>query len=239
MPIASGTGENPSLAVTVRIDAPGSRRSTAEQVRLRLSLFDVDGRPEHSLEQTVTAPLAPAAGNEPAYQVLWPVDVEPGQYQVRVFAEVPSRDLSGNVVASVTVPDFEKEDVSLSGLVLEGGPVVPSVPLDAFPAVMPVVPTTERVFSSGDEVAVFCRVFQRDRRPKPIALVTRIVNREGTAVFERPETLAPDRFAPGGSADHRLALPLGELGPGAYTLSVVATLDADSSATRTIPFTIR
>ncbi len=239
VPIARGRSDNPTLAVTVRIDAPASRQSVVESVQLALSLFDVDGRPGKSAEQSVSAPLVQGAGNQAAYQVLWAVDVEPGQYQVRVSAQVPGRDATGSVVASVTVPDFEKEDVSLSGIVLGGGPVVPSVPEGTLSGLVPIVPTTERVFSSTDAVTAFCRIFQRDRRGKPIVVTTRVATRGGTSVFEASETVSPDGFAASESADHQFPLPLGELKPGAYVLSVVAVLDKDTSVTRTIPFTVR
>jgi hypothetical protein len=137
------------------------------------------------------------------------------------------------------VPNFDKEDVSLSGLVLAGGPLVPSVPEGALSGLMSVVPTTERLFSSTDEVMAFCRIFQRDRRGKPVVLTTRILDRQGTSVFEATETVTPDRFAAAESADHHFAVPLAELTPGACVLSVAAALDKDTSTTRTIAFTVR
>ena len=239
VPMARGRGDDPSLAVTVRIDAPMPRETGTEAAELRLSLFNADGHPSQSDERHVSAPLTPGPGNQAAYQVLWTVGVEPGQYQVSVSAEVPGRDATGSVAASVTVPDFEREEISLSGLVLEGGPHVPSVPEGTFAGLMPVVPTTERVFSAADRVAAFCRIFQRDRLGRPVVVATRVVGRDGTVVMDSTETLAPDRFADAESADYRFALPLDKLAPGAYVLSIRAALDDGNVATREIPFTVR
>jgi VWFA-related protein len=239
VPIARGRNDRPSLAVAVRIDAPAPRQPIEERAELQLSLFDVDGRPGTSAEKTVSIQLAPGAGNQAAYQVLWPIDVEPGQYQVRVSAQVAAREASGSVVASVTVPDFAREDISLSGVALHGGPALPSVPEDALASLLPVVPTTERVFSAADAVTAFVRIFQRDRRARPVTLTTRILDREGATVLETSETVAPDRFAASESADHAFALPLATLPAGAYVLSIEAALDAERKATREVPFTVR
>jgi len=236
-PMAGSRRDDPTLAVSVRIDAPITRETTEESARLKLSLYDVDGRPATSDEKSVSVQLVPGSGNQAAYQVFWPVTVEPGQYQVRVSAEVPARDASGSVVASVTVPDFDREDISLSGIVLAGGPPWPSVPADAFAELMPVRPTTERLFDATDTVSAFVRVFQR--RNRPVTVTTRILDRDGGVVHETTETLQPDRFAGNDSADLTFQLPLAELRPGAYVLSVEAAMDAQRKTSREVHFGIR
>ena len=147
--------------------------------------------------------------------------------------------VGGSVVASVTVPDFAREDVSLSGLLLAGGPAVPTEGADAFGDLVPVVPTTERLFDSSDTVTVFGRLYQRDRRPRPIMVTTRVVDASGAVVHEASETVAAERFGAGGAADVTWPLPLATLIPGAYELQVVATLDRERTATRTATFGVR
>jgi hypothetical protein len=239
VPIAPGRSGKPAIALAVRVDAPVPRQEAVEQARLQLSLFDVDGRPGTTAERSFEVPLVPGPGNQAAYQVLWPIDLEPGQYQVRVSAEVPARDASGSVVASVTVPDFAREDVSLSGLALAGGPAVPSVPAGALAALLPVVPTTERVFAPADAVTAFCRIFQRDRRPRPVTVTVRITDGQGATAFEASDTVSADRFTETGAADHMVPLPLARLPPGAYRLSFEAALDASRTAGRAVRFTVR
>ena len=219
--------------------SPLRRQATAEFVRLQMALYDVDGRPGTPADRTATVPLVPGPGNQAPYQVLWSIDVEPGQYQVRVTTEVPAREARGSVVASVTVPDFAREDVSLSGLLLAGGPAVPTEGADAFGDLVPVVPTTERLFDSSDTVTVFGRLYQRDRRPRPIMVTTRVVDASGAVVHEASETVAAERFGAGGAADVTWPLPLATLIPGAYELQVVATLDRERTATRTATFGVR
>jgi VWFA-related protein len=238
VPIAGGRRDDPSLAVAVRFDAPMPRQPTIESVALQLSVFDIDGRPSESAEQDVSLNLRPGPGNRASYQVLWNVEVDPGQYQVAVSAKALERDAEGSVVVSVTVPDFEDEDVSISGLVLEGGPALPSFPDRALAGVMPVMPTTERIFDPSDVVTAFCRIFQGDRRARPIALTTRIVDADGATVFDSSETVAPDRFAASESADYRFVLPLGELTAGPHVLSIEAALD-DEKIARSLAFTVR
>jgi hypothetical protein len=136
------------------------------------------------------------------------------------------------------VPDFEDEDVSLSGLVLETDTRLAAFPEGALAGLMPAVPTLERAFSSADHVTVFCRIFQGDRRAKPVALTTRIVDTDGTVVSDTSETVTPERFAEAESADHRFMLQLADLTAGAYTLVVEARIDDDVSRRR-VPFTIR
>ncbi len=239
VPLAKSRRDDPSLAVTVRIDAPVMRTVATEAARLQLSLYDVDGRPSTAEEKSISVELLPGAGNQAAYQVLWPVTVKAGQYQVRVSAEAPARDAQGTVVASVTVPDFERDDISLSGVVFSGGPPAPSVPDGAFAALMPVVPTAERLFSTTDEVTVFYRIFQRDRRARPVSVATRLMGPDGAAVVDTTETVTPDRFSANESAEVTFRLPLAELGPGPYVLVIDAALDAEKRARREIPFSVR
>ena len=238
VPIATGRREDPALAITVKIDAPTPRQPTQESVELQLSVFDGDGRPSESAQQDVALTLRPAPGDQTSYQVLWSIDVDPGQYQVSVSAQALERDVEGSVVSSVTVPDFEDDDVSLSGLVLEADTAVPSFPNGTLNRLLPVVPTLAREFSSSDAVTVFCRIFQGDRRAKPVAVTTRILDDDGAIVVETTETVGPERFAEAEAADHRLALPLGELVAGSFTLVVEARIDDDVS-TRQVPFSIR
>ena len=63
------------------------------------------------------------------------------------------------------MPDFSKDGVSLSGLVLSVTPSGEVAPRDALTAVMPVIPTSRRTFVPTDRVQAFVRVYQGGKDP--------------------------------------------------------------------------
>jgi hypothetical protein len=166
--------------------------------------------------------------------------LKPGRYQLRIAAHSTTSNATGSVFADVEVPDFTKERVSLSGVLVELQPGVSSAPKSAFAAIVPVNPTSERTFTKSDRVSAFLRLYQGATNPlSAISLKTRIINESGVATTNDTVTLAPDRFGAGSrSSDYRLEIPIATLVPGQYLLAVEATIDT-VTARRYVRFTVR
>jgi VWFA-related protein len=187
----------------------------------------------------VDAKLRPDAKGEVSYEVLSRIDLKPGRYQLRLAAESALPHLAGSIFFDVTVPDFSKSPLSLSGLLLSTshGPI--AAPKNKLLPLVPVVPTTRREFGADDRVAGFVRVYAAGGRPATPATVTiRITDGRDATLVETREALEGERFSPDGMAEYRFEVPVDRLAAGPYLLTVEARRGA-ATARRDARFTMR
>jgi VWFA-related protein len=173
--------------------------------------------------------IAPATGGATGPAALGLVSalaLEPGSYEIRVAAEVPG-GAAGSVHTFVDVPDFRQAPFSMSGVLLHVAPEESVASRDEIDGVLPFVPTARRTFTSTDAVSAFVQVSQGTSRKdplQPVTLLLRIDDPQGNAVRNQTATLTPAEFTGHRTANTRLALPLRELPPGPYLLTLQATL---------------
>jgi VWFA-related protein len=195
--------------------------------------FTFDGE----LRQTVQLRV-PAADGAALPQALVRFDLPPGRYQVRAAAS-GAQGKSGSVYADLEVPDFGKEPLSLSGVVLTTVPAPASTPADALARLLPSVPVTRRMFAPAEHAIAFLQLYQgRDKPLAPVTLAVRLMNARDVMAAEAKETLGTDRFTADHEVDYRYVLPLAGLEPGEYLLTVEATL-GKTTARRDVRFTVK
>ncbi len=145
----------------------------------------------------------------------------------------------GSVYTFVDVPDFAKQPLSMSGVVLAVSPGVSSAGREAFANVLPIVPTAQREFARTDRVTAFLQIYQEATAPaRPASVTARVSDTSDRSVFDETTALSVDRFAATHSADHRLELPLAKLEPGEYLLTIEAA-QGPNIARRGVRFTVR
>jgi len=156
--------------------------------------------------------------------------LDPGSYEIRVAAEVPA-GTAGSVHTFVDIPDFRQLPLSMSGVLLHVDPEEPVASRAEIDNVLPFVPTARRTFASTDTVSAFVQVSQGTTRKdplQPVSLLLRIRNLDGVPVRNQEGALAAAAFGTNRTAHQRFALPLRDLPPGQYLL----TLEAVSGARR-------
>jgi VWFA-related protein len=167
------------------------------------------------------------------------LNLPPGRYEVRTAMRNTADDRTGSVFTSVSVPDFSREPLSLSGLVVECPSVGAATPDDLAGVVPPLRMTTVRQFSAAQQAAVVVRVYQRRTTTLiPVRLGTRVVDGQDRAVFTTEAVLEPAAFDAERHADYRVDLPLARLSDGEYLL----TLEASAASTvvrRNLRFMVR
>jgi hypothetical protein len=221
-----------AIVVCLRQPAPAGTERIVENVDFAVAAYDLKGDPRGSEHLKARVALRPVGG-EVAYEVLSRLDLAPGRYQLRLAAQSSMQGKTGSVYYDVDVPDFGKDAVSLSGIVLSREPPQATAPKDRLAALIPVVPTTRREFTSGDRAAAFLRVYQGGKNPiGPVTLAARIMDATGTTVFEKTDTLDPDRFKAARSCDYRVELPLAQMKSGPFVLSIRATADKRTVLTK-------
>jgi len=231
---ASGTA-GAAVAVVSRAQEPAQPSADrAAQVKVMAAAFGREGETLGSQVQTIT--VRPSAGQKVfQYEVSSRLLLKPGRHEIRVAAEDPDRHLVGSVYTYVDVPDFAKEPISMSGVVLgtresEAG--------SAFHDLMPVTPSTRRQFATGDRVIAFVRAYQAEQDdPLPMTITARIVDSSNRTVFEAKKP-TPDG-PPARSTDYRFELPLSSLTTGQYLLTIEATRKANQKARREVIFAVR
>lgn len=183
---------------------------------------------------------SPATGDV-HYDTLTRLELPPGQYEVRLSMQRASDAVAGGVVTSIRVPDFDRERLSLSGVVLGRLNALPLPGGHPMSAVLPFSPTTRRQFAVGERMGALVRIYQGGRDAlQPATVSARIVNARDEKMMDLISDLAPSDFGTAvRSADYRLPLPLAKLAPGEYLLTLEAKLDRAAPIARHVRFQVK
>jgi VWFA-related protein len=215
------------------------RTSTAQNlpVKVLAAAFDRNGRSVATEAQTVAVASRSPAGGNTIYEVLSRLMLAPGRYEIRVGLDAGG-DQRASVFTYVDVPDFARQPLSLSGIVLAMSPPVGSAPADAFRDIMPVIPTARRQFARTDRATAFVRVYQDAKTDALRATVTaRITDSADHVVFDNVTELAAERFTTH-AADYRLEIPVERLASGEHLLTIEAA-QGERVARRGLRFNMR
>jgi VWFA-related protein len=241
-------GIQPFVTATGAIERP-------DRVEVLYSAFDRSGHPKGSARQTLDVPWPAAVEDAGAMReglpfvesaasrvdVLSRIDLDAGEYEIRVGVAAGTPVRTASVFTYVDVPPFYANPLSLSSLVLGVTPASTVVPADFLARLLPVVPTARREFSRSDRLAAFLRVYQGTSRRDPLAAVlirARVIDAKNQTVAADSATLPEAQFADGRAAGYQLDLPLERMEPGEYLLSVNAAIGA-RSAGRAVRFRVR
>jgi hypothetical protein len=233
-------GPTGTVAIVIGMSQYAPSTPMAIAVDLRTSAFTEEGDPRGTvLEHARVRLFAGGPEDVACYEVLSKIDLKPGRYQLRLGALNQSNDRTGSVFADVDVPDFAKEPLSLSGVLLEASPSLMAAPKDALAVIGPVTPTAVRVFDAADRVTAFFELYEAQKSaPTPVTLTTRIVDTQGTVVFDQKDTVDTDSFGAARAVDKRITLPLTGRTRGDYLLTITATSGA-TTVTRDVRFSVK
>ena len=235
-PFAIPNRKDSALAIMLELreSLPPGQRVEVAAMALDARCGDCKKLPQQ--RQTLT--IGPPSGPEPAkhVEVLSRLVLPPGGYEVRVAASTDGR--AGGVFTHIDVPDFGKDDLSASGLVLSTNPPLNNQKT-LFADVIPLVPTGWRDFASDASVTAFERIYQGGSKAPASVKVTATIRDEFDLVkLERTTTVDGMNFLLTRSADFRLDLPLADLEPGRHVLHVEAVRGFET-VRRDVRFTVR
>lgn len=260
MPLATSGTKKATLAIVVGLIQRSPIRATAavQEIDLRIEAYSPDGVRRASRKLTIPVTLRrPGGGALIGYELLSSLELDPGRYHIRVAAESrtggveprpgvpavglfdPDEDLSprsGSVYTDVDIPDFLNAPLSLSGLALMMRPAPASGPPKAFAKFLPEAPTTVREFYGDEQVSGLIRVSQKAASPAvPVTLALRLTNAQGATIQEGVETIPAASFGASHTAEHTFEVPVANLPPGEYLLTVKASAGA-ATATRQLRY---
>src|SRR5262245_59429019 len=178
--------------------APPVRVTAPRPVELTTTAYDSEGKSHGTLRQTMT--IAPMAGAPIQPELPGHFPLRPGRYMIRTAAT--SEGGSAAVYADVDVPDFAKDPLSASGLILERRPGPPA--REKFLSdLVPVVPTTQRRFRASDDVAVFVRIYQGGKgQVVPVRMTAKVTSEKDSVTSNQEGMLDVESFSAARSADY-------------------------------------
>ena len=239
VPFAKGNGAKSEVAIVLQGREPIATGSTATADDLKVLVHAYNLRAELKASESLTVRLGirQGAARDLSYGVLSRLTLDPGRYQVRLATVSSMLGKSGSVYFDLDVPDYTKPAISLSGVMFEVVPSPIAAPKGKLVSLIPIVPTAERDFVTGDTVTAFSRIYQgRKDALLTVTVTTRIVDRTGTQEFSKTETVSADRFSERRSADLLVSVPVGTLTPGPHLLSVTVS-NGTVSARQEVRFT--
>jgi len=231
-----------SVALVLRVRQVRPENQTGpihESLDLRAAAFTTEGEPRGTTTRTIDVRL-PAGANDIDYEILHRVDFpKPAHYELRISTHSNARQADGSVYVTVDVPDFAREPLSLSGLVLSADNGLAIDGADTLKTLLPVTPTTVRTFDRGEPVTAFLRAYEGGSSAlRPFTIHTRIVGDHDQVALDRNETFGTERFDRTRGSQIYVRIPTGDLAPGQYLLTVEATL-GKGTATREVRFGIK
>ncbi|MGB2717651.1 MAG: VWA domain-containing protein [Vicinamibacterales bacterium] len=253
---AAFRGPRDKASVSVSLEIDGSRFKFSEkgdrvfdEIEVSMVAYDAGGVGRDGGHDVVQLTLRPQTRDtvvRRGVRIMRRMELSPGVYQVRIGARETGNANVGTVLLDMDVPDFSKERLLMSGVVITsaGASAVPTARADEqFKDVLPGAPTTLREFARQDELATFVEVYDNDTRtPHRVEIKTTVLADNGTVVFTASEERRSEEIGPsGGGYGHTTRIPLKGLAPGRYVLRTEArsTLANGPTATRELEFRVQ
>ena len=172
--------------------------------------------------------------------------LEPGRYQIRVGARETVGSRVGTVFYDLLVPDFRKEPLMLSGMLItaaSANAAMTAMPDPAPPKLLQGPAVSRRTFARNDTLRVFAEIYDNSssRQPRQIDTAVSLLSESGQEVFGARDTIPnPADAAHWTAFGLTRDIALKDIAPGRYLLKVEATARGSSNpAARETLITVR
>jgi len=242
-------GSASNASVVLIIEMLGRDLTLAPNSRVEVSFLAVDATDNvHGARNQAIAlnfqPDTRARVEQTGIRLINRLELPPGRYQLRVAARDPGKATVGAVTYDLEVPDFLKQPIGLSGLLvtsLAGAAMFTPRADEQLKEVLPTSPIAVRTFQQNDELALFAEIYDHTGKgDQEVTLVSSVVAADGRVAYEDEETIdSSDLDAAKRSYGYAGRVPLVDIAPGTYVLKLEARSSAgNTTATRQIGFTV-
>jgi VWFA-related protein len=238
----AAAGKAASVRVSLEVTAAGLTEVAASDdvSYLILAVRERNGKPAARASGTFRFnPPSSGPASTSMYQVDTALTLDPGRYQLRAAARSTSSRKGGSVYLTLDVPDFAKDELSVTPIALgyAAGPRLPVLRMPTQPVApaaartLPFSPTLDREFVPSDVL----RLFAQAARPAGLAGVAPRIE-----VYDVARDLVVKEFVP--AIDDRgrvdVTLRLAGLAPGGYVVRLRAS-DAVTVLVREVGFVVK
>jgi VWFA-related protein len=249
-----GAAPNASIALTLEVNGPSLTFAQqdglfVDDIEVSVLAVDRDAKIKDGGRDVVQLRLRPQTHDivsRAGVRIARRLELPPGRYQLRVGARDGGSGATGSVLYDLDVPDFSKDALSMSGLLLSSAFAsrVPSVNPDPdLKAVLPAQPSTLREFPRNDTLALFTEIYDNQTKaPHRVAIKTTIIADDGKVVHTAEDERKSEELQGGkGGYGYTTTIETKMLAPGRYVLRVEGTtlLTGGGAAKREIEFRIR
>jgi len=243
-------GVAPNASVLLGVELRGRDLDTSANSSIELAAFavDVKGKVKASNRETLSLNLKPDTKTrveQTGLRLLSRLNMPPGRYQLRVATHDTGGGALGSVLYDLEVPDFDKEPLSMSGLVLTSASssLEPTAkPDEDLRQVLPGPPAATRSFAQNDQIAFFTDVYDNDvSNAHTVDITSTLTSDEGHVVFKNAEERSTaDLAGKKGGFGYGARITLQDYPAGLYVLKVEARsrLRADVTSSREVQITI-
>jgi VWFA-related protein len=200
---------------------------------IELSFFGInqDGRAQRTTRTELNLTLRPESlqrVTSGGLRINPRMTLEPGRYQLRVGIR-DSNARVGTVFYDLVVPDFRKEQLMLSGLLVTSSSAqaaMTAMPDKTAPPLLPGPAMSRRTFSRNDTVTVFAEIYDNVSRQqrREIDAAVSLISETGQHVFTARDVIANDPANRWTSYGFAREIPLKSIPAGRYLLKVEAAL---------------
>jgi VWFA-related protein len=219
------------------LDAAFFTRPHVTRVSVLTGAFDSNGR-TYGFDQQAAEVTPRATGSRRfSYEVASRLELKPGHYEIRTAIRDSTLGRTASAYTYVTVPDFARDTVSLSGVFLqtEPGRALPGARLGDLTTA---APTARRTFTRDEHVVAFVESYQgQNHETQPSYVITEIYNDTDERVYQQELRVVPPDSAQR-TASFGVDLPLDRLPAGQYLLTMQVK-QGNANARRDVRFEVR
>jgi VWFA-related protein len=215
--------KDPAVAIVAGLGAV-DRAPEVERIEMTAAAFTDTWKPAGTVTQTIEVATPGGDTRRAMTDVPLRLDLKPGRYEIRLAVQSTATERTGSVYASLTVPDFAKAALALSGAqIVRNDARASGAAATDLSLPWPAGVTTRRSFRQDQSMSAVVRVSQIDaRRPGLVTIATIIQDKDGAEVSREMRDLPPELFETNRIVEHRATLPLARLQPGEYLLTFEA-----------------
>jgi hypothetical protein len=238
-------GTAPNVSVVIGTEVGGGQLTLADNAAIQLAYVAIDASGEVRADNDAFTfklpPDAKARVKQAGIRFLKRLNLPPGRYQLRVGVYDTGGDTVGTANYDLEVPDFNKLPFGMSGLFVTSKAATSTVTARADPELqkfLPAPPVSLREFPPGDDAAVTAEIYDRaGTTPHRVDIHTTVRSQDGKVVFEHSDERSSEELqgAAGGFV-HRVDLPVGQLAPGTYLLTMEARSRLGQTVSRQFEF---
>ncbi len=248
-----GTAPNASVVVAIELggkEIPFKEQNGTFHNALEMTAIAIDqkgnshGPPPATVQLNLTPPTHSAVLAR-GLRLVQRLTLAPGQYIVRVGMREQDGGAIGTLSYDLDVPDFYRAPLSMSGVVLTSRAAAgrPTPTTDAaLKDILPAPPTAVRDFVSADTITAFAEVYDTQAQtPHRVDITATVKADGGKAVFSQTEERATSELQGArGGFGYRVEIPLKDLQPGSYVLTVEgrSRLSGNPTVKQDIPFRV-